>query len=420
MGLYKRGNTWWLNFFHNGERIATSTKQTDRTLAERWAASYRAAVQENRFLPRAKDATLGDVLERYLEIHLRAKNPKNYVDSKYKVRFLLSKMSANTPVSRLRSLADDYRAWRMQSKVRSNGDKTVAPATVNRELSILKSATRKALEWGMISDDPLAGFKLARVSNARVRYLEDDEFDRLMNVAHPELAPIILMARHTGMRQGEILNLEWSDVDLRRGWIRIRHSKNGEGRFVPLSARSTAMLSNTPHSNRVGLLFERHGVRMDRNGWLRDQFAKAVRQAGLIDFHFHDLRHCWASHAAMRGADIQTIAAILGHKTLRMTQRYSHLSAAHLKASIELAAPRKSQETATKTLQSDPPQAASFEEPETSETRTPPFLAANWIAQNQLGMGIEPTTSSLPTSTPSAPNSGENSTSRRQYDLNAN
>ena len=77
-----------------------------------------------------------------------------------------------------------------------------------------------------------------------------------------------------------------------------------------------------------------------RLGWLRHEFLKAVRAAGIIDFRFHDLRHTFASHIAMKGGDIQALAALLGHKTLRMTQRYAHLSPGYLKATIELAVPQ--------------------------------------------------------------------------------
>jgi integrase len=420
MGLYKRGTIWWLSFVDKGRRLSTSTKQTDRRLAERWAASYRAAVHEDRFLPQPKDATVGEILERYLEVHLKPKNTANYSNSRYKVRQILGKVPAGAPVSGLRAMADEYRAWRTQCRTRGKSDKTVAAATVNRELSILKAATRKALQWGLISSDPLAGFKLAKLSNARVRYIEDEEFERLVNAAHPGLVPIVLIARHTGMRQSEILNLEWSDVDLRRGWTQIRHSKNGEGRFVPLSSELVEMLAATPLSERTGFIFQRHGARMKRDGWLRAQFTKAVRRAGLIDFHFHDLRHCWASHAAMRGADPQTMAAILGHKTLRMTQRYSHLSSTHLKASIELAAPRKSLKAATKSLQSDSSQMSISQEEKCPQTKTPPFLAGFRSGELVEVMGFEPTASSLRRPPRSASEASIKRISRRKYDPNAN
>src|SRR5439155_15566750 len=141
----------------------------------------RAAVHEDRFLPQTKDATIREILERYVEVHLKAKNIATYSDSRYKVRRILNKIPGGARVSSLRALADEYRAWRTQCRTNAQNDKTVTPATVNRELSILKAATRKALQWGLISSDPLGGFKLAKLSNARVRYIEDEEFERLVN-----------------------------------------------------------------------------------------------------------------------------------------------------------------------------------------------------------------------------------------------
>ena len=226
---------------------------------------------------------------------------------------------------------DVYKAWRKE---------TAKASSVKRELTILKAATHKALEWQLISDDPLKGYKLEKVDDSRVRYIEDSEFERLLNVAHPDLTPILLMARHQGMRQGEILSLQWTDMDLQRGLLAIRYSKSGEGRFLPMTSVIQDMFSRVPLSERHGHVFKYRGKPIVRLGWLRHEFLNAVRISGLIDFRFHDLRHTFASHVAMRGGDIQALAALLGHKTLRMTQRYTHLSPGYLKATIELAVPR--------------------------------------------------------------------------------
>jgi len=396
MVLYKRGKIWWLAFSHNGKRVSKSTKCIERRAADRWVTSYFKAIGQQGDGLFNVDCTLAEALNRYMDVHLKVKNFKSYTDSRYKIQIIYKKIPPETPLSKLRPLVDEYRAWRMQCKAypkNKKSNKTISPATVNREISIIRSAVRKALEWNMISHDPLAGLKLAKLNNRRVRFIEDEEFQRLMNAAHPALAPIILIARHTGMRQGEILNLEWKDIDLRRGWLSIRQSKNGEGRFVPMTGELIDLFSKTPLSEREGFIFKRHGVRMVRDGWLRDQFTKAVKQAGLINFHFHDLRHTFASHAAMRGADVQTIAAFLGHKTLRMTQRYSHLSAGHLKVSIELAAPRKPQPTATKVLQSETDPI----EPQTYPNKNPAISGEVLSGALVEVKGLEPSTSSLRT-----------------------
>ncbi len=396
MGLYRRDRTWWLTFTHNGKRVTTSTKLTDRRLAERWAVSYQAEVQGGRFDPfrPTQDVYVSSVLTRYSKLHLRVNRPASYKDRTSTFKFLRA-FFWKTPVMRVRSRIDEYKAWRKQ---------TVKAATVNREITFLKAACSKAVEWEMIPDNPMRGYRMEKENNRRTRFLEDSEFFRLVNAAHPDLAPILIMARYTGMRQGEILNLQWSDVDLKRGFAHLRQTKSGESREVPLSTVVVDMLSKTLISERQGYIF-RHisgdpirdkkipadgTAKLYARGWLMHEFRKAVTRAGLADTDvvFHTLRHTFGSHAAMRGVDVQTIAAVLGHKTLRMTQRYSHLSSPHLKASVELAAPRKPQPTATILLQSDQNPAGNSDLTETPKTKIPPdiegiLMSKKWRPQRE-------------------------------------
>jgi len=278
-----------------------------------------------------EDVSVLEVMEGYLEIHLKPNRSVSYERSKYTVKRMMAYFGQDTPIGKIRPVVDRYKAWRKQ---------TVKPSTVNRELSTLKAATHKALEWQMITNDPLQGYKLDKVDDARTRYIEDAEFEKLLAHAHSELVPILLMARHQGMRQGEILNLKWKDVDLHRGLLAIRHSKSGEGRFLPMTSPIQELLSKIPMDKRQGHVFLYRGRSIVRLGWLRHEFVKAVKAAEIMDFRFHDLRHTFASHIAMKGGDIQALAALLGHKTLRMTQRYTHLSPGYLKATIELAVPQ--------------------------------------------------------------------------------
>ena len=274
---------------------------------------------------------ISNVIAKYLEIHLKPHRLASYERSVLATKRMISYLGPKTPAGKIRPLLDSYKAWRRQK---------VKLSTINRELTTIKAATRKALEWQMIAKDPLQGYKLDKVDDARTRYIEDAEFEKLVSCAHAELAPILILARHQGMRQGEILNLKWADVDLRRGLLAIRHSKSGEGRFLPMTSPIQDMLSKIPSLKRHGRVFTYRGLPIIRLGWLRHEFVKAVRAAGIIDFRFHDLRHTFASHVAMKGGDIQALAALLGHKTLRLTQRYTHLSPGYLKATIELAVPQ--------------------------------------------------------------------------------
>ena len=127
------------------------------------------------------------------------------------------------------------------------------------------------------------------------------------------------------MRRGEILGLRWLDVDLANSTIWLRQTKNGEGRVVYLNATAKAALESAPEGGpSIAPVFSLNA------DYVGQTFRAACEDAGIEDFRFHDLRHTAASWLRMSGADIHTVALVLGHKDLRMTQRYSHLSPAFL------------------------------------------------------------------------------------------
>jgi integrase len=141
------------------------------------------------------------------------------------------------------------------------------------------------------------------------------------------------MALNTGMRRGEILNLKWSDINMRTGTIIIRKSKNNEVRMIPINDTLKQSLEQ------IGPQQSNEYVFGNGNGkpyvTIKTGFKAAVRRAGITDFRFHDLRHTFASHLIMSGVDIKSVQELLGHKDIRMTIRYSHLSNAHLQEAVK-------------------------------------------------------------------------------------
>jgi integrase len=129
-------------------------------------------------------------------------------------------------------------------------------------------------------------------------------------------------SRNTGMRLGEILSLRRQDIDLRTGMIAILDSKNGSGRSIPMDAVVRELLGQYPRAGASDLIFTNAAGKRFKD--IRTAFRNACRRAGLMDFHFHDLRHTFASHWMMSGGDLYTLSKILGHKTIHMTQRYAH------------------------------------------------------------------------------------------------
>jgi integrase len=140
---------------------------------------------------------------------------------------------------------------------------------------------------------------------------------------------VVLIALSTGFRKGEILNLQWPDVDLIQGRITSQETKNGERRTVPLTGPALDQMRQHARVRRrdTQLVFPNaYGTKpLD----IRKAWETALKQATIPDFRFHDLRHSAASYLAMNGASLAEIAEILGHKTLAMVKRYAHLSEAH-------------------------------------------------------------------------------------------
>jgi integrase len=199
-------------------------------------------------------------------------------------------------------------------------------------------------DWGWMEDSPMRKVKKSKEPRGRVRFLSDDEIidgelvegerTRLLNAcqqsSNPILYPVVVLALSTGMRRGEIMKLTWDDVDLNQGRITLRETKNGEIRVVPLVGKALDLLIKHSKVRHIGtqLLFPGK-VRKDKPKDLTRPWREALASAQIEDFRFHDLRHSAASYLAMNGASLAEIAEVLGHKTLQMVKRYSHLSEAH-------------------------------------------------------------------------------------------
>ncbi|MCL6622894.1 MAG: site-specific integrase, partial [Syntrophobacterales bacterium] len=142
------------------------------------------------------------------------------------------------------------------------------------------------------------------------------------------------LALHTGMRKGELLNLRWDQI--RDGFIYLTETKSGKARQIPVSDRAAQVLRELQIRNQWKSPYVFIGPNGKRLGDVKKSFNAACRRAGLEDFRFHDLRHTFASHLVMRGANLKAVQRLLGHSDSKMTDRYSHLSPNHLKESVNL------------------------------------------------------------------------------------
>jgi integrase len=310
---------------------ATFARLTD---AKKWAQDTEVALRNGRHFrtAEAKKHTLGEMIDRYIENVLPLK--KKCMQGQ-QMQLLWWKKQIGSKL-----LADVSPALIAEQRDRLLKEITVrgtmrSPATTVRYLAVLSHAFTIAIkEWGWLEDSPMRKVKKPKEPRGRVRFLSDNERERLLTACkespNPYLYIVVVLAVSTGMRYAEIMNLKWSDIDLEKGRIILEEQKNGDRDVVPLTGHALQLLRNLGKIRRIDskLLFpskEDPAKPID----LRFPWERAVQHADIQDFTFHCLRHTAASYLAMNNASLVEIAQVLRHKTLSMVKRYAHLSEAH-------------------------------------------------------------------------------------------
>ncbi|MFC2062196.1 tyrosine-type recombinase/integrase, partial [Elusimicrobiota bacterium] len=285
-------------------------------------------VAENRHLnvKKRRKIRLFDLIELFLEEHSKV-NKNSYTDDIYRSN-ILKRYFGNIYIDKITPRVIESFKARMKNRVKES--------TINRYLTLLKTMYNKAIVWELVEDNPVSKVKLFKENNTVIRYLEKYEIGKLIECAPNEVIKgIIITAINTGMRKMEILNLKWADIDLERNILYIWNSKNKESRKIPINNVLLKFFKsykdNIDAKSRYVFLNSKGKEYRD----IRKPFKKALDNAGIKNFRFHDLRHTFASHLVMNGVEIMTISKFLGHKSIEMTMRYAHLSPGYKAKAIE-------------------------------------------------------------------------------------
>jgi site-specific recombinase XerD len=217
---------------------------------------------------------------------------------------------------------------------------TWSPATCNRFRALLSLTYRLAIRSGKVKENPARLVKHRLEDNARIRFLSDDEeiaLRKAIEAQCPEHLPELGLALHTGLRVSEQYGLTWADVSFARRVLTIQRSKNGSVRHVPLN--QSAMRALEAMRERTGGTGFVCGGTPGPRRW----FEPVIKGAKIAGFSWHCLRHTFASRLVMAGVDIRTVQELLGHKTIAMTVRYSHLAPKHTLAAVEKLVTRASE-----------------------------------------------------------------------------
>lgn len=256
------------------------------------------------------------------------RSQRGYDRKKYIIEALVKEFGGHKLIGLNQLLIEKFQTRMLLSK---------SIATVNNHIACLKHMLHKGADWGMPVHvyEGIKKVKIINPENQRLRFLTRDEADRLISKCSKHLAPIVELALNTGMRRGEILNLTWDRVDLQNGNIMLtqKDTKGKSIREVPLNETAKRVLSAIVRRLDVPYVFHENGSPYLRN---HKAFVAACTRAKLVDFHFHDLRHTYASWLVQAGISLQTVKELLGHKTLTMTLRYAHLAPGHKHDAVRL------------------------------------------------------------------------------------
>ena len=311
------------------------------TLARDWAQRTEAAIKDGRHFKdkESKKHTLKELADRFLE-ELEDSQFKSLPEYKRIFVWWVNKLG-DYKLSDVRpALISEYKSRLIKEETHMKKNRSGARA--NRYLAVLSSAMNTAVkEWGWLEDNPVTKIKKFPEPTGRVRYLDKFEREALIkaceNSSNKDLKLVVLMALSTGARKMEIWGLKWNDLDLKTGRIVFRNTKNKEIRGVGLTGPALELLrkkkSNLSRIDTQLLFPSKKNPQKTYN--FRSMFEKALKEAQIEDFRWHDLRHTTASYIAMQGASSAEIAAVLGHKSLSMVKRYSHISEDHSTGILE-------------------------------------------------------------------------------------
>lgn len=333
MSIYKRPDSpyWWMSFTVNGKTYQKSTKTKNKKQALKVFCKVEALIDDGKFnkVDESKKRTFQELAAKYESQVFR--ELKGFEKSQSYLNQLRDFFGSYKLAEIQAPLIDDFKQMRKA--------KGVSKATINRQLNILKrmlNIAKKRWHWLQVMPDIEMEPKADR---KRKRFLTFKEYHELLDHCEEWLRPIVALAAWTGLRQGNVINLRREQVELSMKTITIDgdEMKNEEDLCIPVSKPAYDTLKaamKLVHLKSSFIFCDKEGQPFHQRR-VQKAFKGAVKDAGIENFRFHDLRHCYASWNRQAGASLDDIAELLGQKDTRMAKRYSHITIHHLSKAVE-------------------------------------------------------------------------------------
>jgi integrase len=323
-----------MSFSHHGEQLRQSTETEDKKLAIRIFDKLKGEIAEGKWFEKqlGDGYKFKDLMAKYMaEYSAVNKAASSHKRDKSIAKQLLKVFSELYLVDITPAMVSDYKVQR-----RADG---VSPRTINYELTVMSHAFNIATcEWELASDNPVKKVRKEKVNNTIERWLLFDEEERLLKASPKWLQDIIIFAISTGLRQSEILDLKWAQVDFNRRTITISEQKNHCIDTLPLNKTVMDLLREklTLKEDAVEHVFYSKLLRPIKFRNLIRAYKNTIKKAGIDDLRFHDLRHTFATRLVQGGVGIYEVQKLGRWKSITMVQRYAHHYPESLRSAIEV------------------------------------------------------------------------------------
>jgi len=336
--MRKRGDVYYIDYRINGKRyrkiIGKSKKIAELALKD---IEVKIAKNEIGFIDKAYliKKLFNDFIE-YSKVNHSPGTFQRYKEITENFQSFLNETQPDiTKLSHLNApLFEKYKSYR-KDKIKS--------ITINHEIRVLRTIFNMGIKWEYLQSNPTKDVPFIKINNDKVpRFLSLEECEKLLKMCGEKLYPVFYTFLSTGMRRGELLNLEWKDVDFARKKIIIRakegwRPKSGE-REIPMSNNLYNVLKEVyeKRDRSIALVFSNSLRNKIHRNKLRTKFMQITKKCGFPEVtKLHTLRHTFASHLVMKGVDLPTVQKLMGHSDIATTMIYSHLAPEHLAGAVD-------------------------------------------------------------------------------------
>ncbi|MSR83254.1 MAG: hypothetical protein EXS58_10080 [Candidatus Latescibacteria bacterium] len=351
MGVYRKNDTWWIDYYYQEHRyrqkIGPRRRDAEEALSKikvKIAAGEFSTPEERKREEGLKQQPIlfeTFALEEFLPWSEVNHSTKHHILQKSIIRVQLRPYFTGQHLHQITpKRLEDYIGQRIRGHyLKGKQKRPVKEATVNRDIACLKILLRKAVEWGKIDSNPAKGIKTFKEIPNPPRLLEQDEVAHLLAEIPEHLKALVACGVFAGLRREELFHMRWEDVNWRDGELNVvsreaHHTKNYQSRRIPMNEALVEALRRHPRRLDSSHIFcNREGQPYEN---IRKALCGAGKRAGIEGgVGLHQLRHAFCSHALMQGIDARTVQKWMGHRDLKTTLRYAHVSLDHEKAAIQ-------------------------------------------------------------------------------------